>query len=176
MVAINHVMYSWSMIELTTNLKGEAAASGQDSALLHECTAIDWNVKRKVENLYGLGGRPQGRGFGNVEYTASIEIPFSTQTMLRQMSSDKTLMGLGEFNIVVSWVNDLAQSVTSETVTLEACFFNEEGMSAKQDDANITKQFDLNPYRIYSDSSSNTGKGEGNNTLKPDTNPGEDTE
>lgn len=163
MAYINHVQYSWSMIQLVTSLTGEG--KNQDDVLLNECTSIEWEVKRKVENLYGLSGKPRGRGFGNVEYTASIELPVSTQIKLRTMSTDKTLMGLGEFNIIVSWVNDLAQNVSNETTTLQGCFFNQEGMSAKQDDATITKSFDLNPYRIINNSTSNTSNTGTNNSI-----------
>lgn len=150
------------MIQMVTNLTGEGKT--QDDVLLNECTSIEWEVKRKVESLYGLSGKPRGRGFGNVEYTASIELPVSTQIKLRSMSDDKTLMGLGEFNIIVSWVNDLAQNVSQETTSIQGAFFNQEGMSAKQDDATITKTFDLNPYRIVNSSTTNTTNTGTNNT------------
>lgn len=37
---------------------------------------------------------------------------------------------------------------TAETVTLKGCLFNEDGMESKQDDTNITKEFNLNPFDI----------------------------
>lgn len=89
------------------------------------------------------------RGFGNVTYEASITLPYSTQIELRSKSSDGTLLGLGEFNLIVSWVNDLAENVNSETVTLAGCLLTQSGMEANQDDTSITKDFDLHPHRIY---------------------------
>jgi len=142
---INNVEYSWSMIQLQTNFPGESAKS----PLFVDCTAISWNAERKVENVYGLGGQPRKRGFGNVTYEASMTIPYGTQVMLREKSADGTLLGLGEFNLIISWVNDLAKNVTNETVTLAGCLLTGGGMDASQDDTSLPRQFDLHPYRIY---------------------------
>ena len=138
---INNVAYSWSMIQLS------AEALGEDMFI--DCTSIKWSAERKVDNIYGLGGQPRKRGFGNVTYDASIILPLGTQLMLISKSTSGTLMGLGEFDLVISWVNDLAKNVSSNTVTLQGCFFSQAGMDASQDDTSITKEFDLHPYRIY---------------------------
>lgn len=142
---INNVAYSWSMIQLQTNFEGESA----QAPLFVDCTAIKWNTERKIDPIYGLGGQPRKRGFGNVTYEASITLPFGTQIALRDMSADGTLLGLGEFNLIVSWVNDVAANITSETVTLAGCILAEGGMDASQDDTSLTKEFNLHPHRIY---------------------------
>lgn len=142
---INNVAYSWSMIQLQTNLSGESASS----PIFVDCTSISWSTERNVESIYGLGGQPRKRGFGNVTYEASITLPYSTQITLREKSSDGTLLGLGEFNLIVSWLNDLSQSITSETVTLAGCILTQSGMEANQDDTSLTKEFNLHPHRIY---------------------------
>lgn len=140
------------MIQLQTNLSGESTSS----PIFVDCTAISWDTDRKIESIYGLGGQPRKRGFGNVTYSASITLPYSTQVELRSKSSDGTLLGLGEFNLVVSWVNDLAENVTSETVTIAGCILSQSGMSANQDDTSITKEFDLHPHRIYTNKVAST--------------------
>jgi hypothetical protein len=142
---INNVAYSWSMIQLQTNLSGE----NSQSPIFVDCTSIKWSTERKVESIYGLGGQPRKRGFGNVTYEASITLPYSTQIELRSKSSDGTLIGLGEFNLIVSWVNDLGSNTSTETVTLAGCILTQSGMEASQDDTSITKEFDLHPHRIY---------------------------
>ena len=149
---INNVAYSWSMIQLQTTLPGESASS----PIFVDCTSISWNTERKIESIYGLGGQPRKRGFGNVTYSASITLPYSTQINLRSKSSDGTLLGLGEFNLVVSWVNDLSKNTTSETVTIAGCILAQSGMDASQDDTSITKEFDLHPHRIYTNTIANT--------------------
>jgi hypothetical protein len=61
-------------------------------------------------------------------------------------------MALGEFDLVISFANALGtDDWTTENVTLKGCLFNEDGMEAKQDDTNITKDFELNPFKITLD-------------------------
>lgn len=142
---INNVAYTWTMIELTSSaLTGSANAN---PTILQGVSGIKWNIKHKVETNYGLGGEPVNRGFGNTEYTASIEMDYNTQAQLRALKG--SLMNLGEFDLIVSFANALGtDDWTTETVTLKGCLFNEDGMEAKQDDTNITKEFDLNPFKI----------------------------
>lgn len=142
---INNVAYSWAMIELTSEgLTGDNTAN---SITLAGVSGIKWNIKRNVKTNYGLGGEPVNRGFGNREYTASITMDYNTQVLLRSMHG--TLMALGEFDLTISWANELGtDDWTTETVTLKGCLFTEDGMEAEQDDTNLTKEFDLNPFKI----------------------------
>lgn len=142
---INSVAYSWAMIELTA-----PALTGSNNAnptILQGVSGIKWNIKHKVETNYGLGGEPVSRGFGNTEYTASITMDYNTQVQLRALKG--SLMSLGEFDLVISFANSLgADDWTTETITLKGCLFNEDGMEAQQDDTNLTKEFELNPFKI----------------------------
>ena len=142
---VNNVAYSWAMIELTS-----PALTGSNNAnptILQGVSGIKWNIKRNVKTNYGLGGEPVNRGFGNREYTASITMDYNTQVQLRALKG--SLMALGEFDLVISFANELGtDDWTTETVTLEGCLFTEDGMEAIQDDTNITKEFDLNPFKI----------------------------
>lgn len=149
---INNVVASWSMIQLkmTGGANGGFPVSDQggENGILVDATSIKWNCSRKIEDIYGLGGQSRGRGFGNVTYTASITLPYQTQADLQQKGGG-TLMGLGEFDIIVSWQNDLAQNMSMDTVTLKGCIFSESAMEANQDDTSITHEYDLHPYRIF---------------------------
>lgn len=142
---INNVAYSWAMVQLTSlALTGSA---NPNSIILQGVTAIKWNKKKKVETNYGLGGEPVNRGFGNTEYTAQITMDYNTQVQLRALRG--SLMALGEFDLVLSFVNEFnSQDFSTETVTLKGCLFNEDGMEVSQDDTNITKEFELNPFKI----------------------------
>ena len=72
---------------------------------------------------------------------------YNTQVQLRALKG--SLMNLGEFDLVVSFSNDLgSDDWVEETVTLSGCLFNEDGMEVSQDDTNITKEFNLNPFKI----------------------------
>lgn len=142
---VNNVAYSWAMVQLTSlDLTGSA---NPNPIILQGVTAIKWNKKKHVETNYGLGGEPVNRGFGNTEYTASITMDYNTQVQLRALKG--SLMALGEFDLVISFANEFnTQDFSTETVTLKGCLFNEDGMEVSQDDTNITKEFELNPFKI----------------------------
>jgi hypothetical protein len=141
------------MVELSA-----PALTGSSSAnpiILQGVSGIKWNIKHKVETNYGLGGEPANRGFGNTEYTASITMDYNTQVQLRALRG--SLMALGEFDLVISFANALGSTDwITENVTLKGCLFNEDGMEAKQDDTNITQDFDLNPFKIVLDTTPQT--------------------
>ena len=142
---INNVAYSWAMIQLTS--PALTGTTGSESTILSGVTGIKWNVKRNIKTNYGLGGEPVNRGFGNREYTASITMDYNTQVQLRNLQG--SLMELGEFDLIISFANELGtDNWTTETVTLKGCLFTEDGMEASQDDTTITKEFDLNPFKI----------------------------
>lgn len=140
---INNVAYSWSMIRITIPALGIT----EDSTIMQGVSEIKWNKTRKVENNYGLGGNAINRGFGNKVCTASIVMDYNTQNQLRAIAG--SLMDLGEFDLIISFTNAYAgEDWASQTVTLKGCLFNEDGMESKQDDTNITKEFNLNPFDI----------------------------
>lgn len=155
---INNVACSWAMIEL------KATAFGDNSDLiLSGVTSIKWSRKWKVATNYGLGGKPVSRGFGNWEYTASITMDYNAQSAIRAIAvgsgGEASLTALGEFDLVISWASessDTAAAYLTESVTLKGCVFTEDGMEASQDDTNITKEFDLNPFDIAINSGSVT--------------------
>jgi len=142
---INNVAYSWAMIELTA--PALTGSTNSNPTILEGVTAIKWNKKRNVKLNYGLGGNPVNRGFGNMEPTASITMDYNTQVQLRALAG--SLMEIGEFDLVISFANELGtENWTTETVTLKGCMFNEDGFEAAQDDTTLTKEFDLNPFDI----------------------------
>ena len=142
---VNNVAYSWSMIELTA--PGLTGSNDANPIILSGVSALKWNIKKNVKTNYGLGGEPVNRGFGNREYTASITMDYNTQVQLRALKG--SLMNLGESDLVISFANELGtDDWTTETITLKGCLFTEDGMEVQQDDTNIVKEFDLNPFKI----------------------------
>ena len=146
-MTINNVAYSWSMIRF--DLSGLNVSFSFSGA-----TALKWNIKRNVKVNHGLGGNPVSRGFGNIEYTASITLDYSTILALRDVAKGP-LTALGEFDLTISFANtnaidgaDAGNIVQSHTIELKQCFFSEDGFESETDDSNITKEFDLNPFEI----------------------------
>lgn len=132
---INGRAYDWSMIEINFGFASSSEA-------IYGIKAVKWERKRKVESNYGIGSQPISRGYGNWTYTASIELDYATQVMFQEASPDGTLMGLGEFDLIVHFAHpDDGRTVTT---TLQKCIFSEDGMEAKQDDTDLSKEFDLN--------------------------------
>lgn len=142
---VNNVAYSWSMVQLTA--PALTGSSNSNPVILSGVSAVKWNIEHKVETNYGLGGQPVNRGFGNTVYTASITMDYNTQVQLRALKG--SLMNLGEFDLVISFANDMgSDDWVEETITLQGCLFNEDGMEVSQGDTNITKEFNLNPFKI----------------------------
>lgn len=143
MAIVNNVSYSWAMIQLSA----PALTGVGGSAVLNGVSAIKYSIKQNIKDNYGLGGRKIGRGFGNIETSASITMDYNTQVELRNMCG--SLRNLGEFDLVVSFGNFVGEGeITEETVTLKGCIFDEDGFEANQDDTNLTHEFDLHPYDI----------------------------
>ena len=145
---INHVNCSWAMLTI------KVAEWGDEELIAAK--SIDWDATRKIETNYGQGGQPMGRGIGNVTYTGKITLPIDTINTLCEIEGNetKTLMGLGSFDLIVDWTFD--GDTTTHNATLKDCCFNSMGMSAKQDDTSIDREYDLNPFRIYTDGSLQT--------------------
>lgn len=140
---INNVAYSWSMIRISI----PALDISEDSTIMQGVSEIKWNKVRKIENNYGISGNAINRGFGNKTCTASITMDYNTVSQLRALAG--SLMDLGEFDLIISFTNAYAGADwTAETVTLKGCIFNEDGMESKQDDTNIAKEYNLNPFDI----------------------------
>jgi hypothetical protein len=60
-----------------------------------------------VKSNYGMDGKPVSRDFGNITYTASITMDYNTQQILR--STYGSLMDIGEFDMIISFTNPMAQ-------------------------------------------------------------------
>lgn len=121
--------------------------------------ALKWNIKRNVKVNYGKGGQPVSRGFGNTEYTASITLDYASIKAIRD--GYQSLTNLGEFDLTITFANPVIEagetladsqaipiSSATHSVTLHKCFFNEDGFETEEDDSNITKEFELNPFKI----------------------------
>ena len=137
-VIINNVAYSWAMIQLS------APGLGADSVTLAGVSAVSWNKQRNIGTNYGLGGKPVNRGFGNF-----TSITFDYNTYVTLLGANSSLMDLGEFDLTISFANAVDGSeFTTHTVTLKGCIFDQDAMSASQDDTNIKNEYNLNPFDI----------------------------
>lgn len=145
MAVINNVAYSWSLIQLSSDVLG-------GSTVLQGVTAISWSKTRNVSTNYGLGGKPVNRGFGNYTYAASMT--FDYNTYLAILGANTSLMDIGSFDLVISFAGatdtnvEAPSSAKTHTVTLKGCFFSDDAFDSSQDDTSISHSYDLHPFDI----------------------------
>lgn len=98
---INGTAYSWSQIKL--NALGVNVV-GID--------AIKYGEKQEVEDNKGGGNRPVSRGYGSIEATSSITLHMEEVEAMQAASPTGSLLGIPEFDIIVSFVPTGGRIVT----------------------------------------------------------------
>lgn len=126
---INGINYSWSNVKL--NLFGVPVVG---------IVAIDYEVKQKKENNYGAGPEPVSRGYGNKEYTGSIEIYRDEWQRIVNASPSKDPLDIKPFDIQVLFGGSSVQLVQDN---LLACEFVNDPFTAKQGDSSLKVKLDL---------------------------------
>ena len=121
---INGVNYSWGNIKLI--LFGTPVVG---------ITKIDYKIKQKKENNYGMGYEPISRGYGNKEYEGSIEIYTDELKRIINAAPNRDLMAIPPFEIQVIFENGLGVLQTIDL--LKSCEFTEEGLTAAQNDSSL---------------------------------------
>lgn len=120
---INGTNYSWGNIKLV--LFGVPVVG---------ITKIDYKKKQVKENQYGLGFEPVSRGYGNIEYEASIEIYVDELRRIKQAAPNRDLLAIPAFDIQVLYGGAGVQPATD---VLRACEFLEDPLSTSQNDTKI---------------------------------------
>jgi hypothetical protein len=120
---INGVNYSWSNV--TCVLFGVPVVG---------ITEISYNTKQKKDNNYGIGVQPISRGYGNVEYTASIKLYLDEWIGIINASPSNDPTQIPPFNIQIVYGGT---RVTAKTDVLQQVEFLENPVSTKQGDGKI---------------------------------------
>lgn len=97
-------------------------------------TKIDYTRKQKKENNYGIGYEPISRGYGIVEYEASIEIYQDELKRIIAAAPNQDLLAIPPFDIQIIFQN---QGLLLVQDTLKLCEFTEDSLSASQGDTKI---------------------------------------
>lgn len=127
MAYINGRSYDWSMIKLSfSNISG---------APLNGVKKIMYSKKRTVENNYGLGSQPTSKGFGNVEYEASITLDKNAVVQLNSLAPEGDFTNLTDFDLSIIYEHPDSGSRIADT--LEGCTFTEQGVDVSQGDTVI---------------------------------------
>lgn len=103
-------------------------------------TAIKYDEEQAIEDHYGAGIRPVGRGRGQIKVTASITLMAEEIEALQQASPDGRLQSLGMFDIIVSYAGGNGIITTHK---LRNCEFTKNGRDVKTGDTSIEYELPL---------------------------------
>ena len=123
-VLINGTQAHWADIQLSI----------AGSTPIYGVTEINYSVTRKIENVYGSGSEPIGRGFGNVEYNASITLKLTEVKSLVNLAPLGDITQIPPFPISISWLDTDFALIND---TLLNCQFLSNDIKTKQGDTSI---------------------------------------
>ena len=127
---INGVMPSWATI--VVNIAGVPVIG---------VTAIGYEDSQEIDNVYGAGQRPVGRGYGRINSKGSITLLRDEIEALRAASPTGRLQDLAPFNIMVSFIPVGGSLMANHNI--KGCQFLNDGVEAKEGDTKMEKVLDL---------------------------------
>ena len=125
---INGQEYSWG--DISVNINGTPVTGVR---------AIEYGESRAVENIYGAGAYPVGRGYGNIEASAKITLLMSEVTAISAAAPNHRLDDIAPFDIVVSYIPTNGLKIIHDRI--RNCQFKGNSRSWKQGDT--TKEVEL---------------------------------
>lgn len=121
---INGINYSWANVKVV--LFGVPVVG---------ITKISYNQKQKKDNNYGLGAEPVSRGYGNVEYEASLELYTDEWKRIIAAAPNRDPLSIPPFDIQVLYGNNAINPENKDV--LKSCEFMENPLSANQGDTKL---------------------------------------
>jgi hypothetical protein len=103
-------------------------------------TKIDYKRKQKKDNNYGIGYEPISRGYGQIEYDASIEIYQDELKRIIASAPNQDLLSIPPFDIQVIFQT---KGLLLARDTLKMCEFTEDSVSASSGDTKLTVNLPL---------------------------------
>lgn len=123
-VLINGVSYGFANIQM---IIGGVPVIG--------ITKISYKEKQKKENLYGAGYEPVSRGYGNIEYDASMEIYMEEWQRIIAASPNRKPMQVPPMDVPIVFGGN---GVTPTKHVLKSLEFLENPVESSQGDTKIT--------------------------------------
>lgn len=120
---INGIQYDWASV--TFLLFGVPVVG---------ITDIKYNEKQKKDNLYGMGNRPVGRGYGNVEADGSITIYTDEWKRIIAASPNRDPLQIAPFDINVVFSG---RGLQADKDVLRSVEFLENPFAATQGDTSL---------------------------------------
>jgi hypothetical protein len=123
-------VYAWSNINISF-LNGVAIG----------VTNISYSDAQEIEDVYGAGVNPVGRGFGNYTAEATVTLYMEELESIKLIAPNGRLQDIPEFNIIVAYTPDAAAKVV--THKLNNCRFKNNGRTVAQNDKMIEFECEL---------------------------------
>ncbi len=97
-------------------------------------TKVSYKSKQEKTNNYGAGSEPVSRGYGRVEYEASIELYTEDWKRIIAASPERNPLLIPAFDMSLLLAG---QGLTTETEVLRACEFLENPLDASEGDTKL---------------------------------------
>lgn len=118
---INGVVHSWA--NLVVAITGVPVTG---------IKKISYKDSQKIENVYGAGQKPIGRGYGRIEYSGSITLERGEVEALRAASTTGRLQDIPPFTITVHFLPVNGQKIA--THILVNAQFKDDGVESSEGD------------------------------------------
>ena len=128
---INGVEYGWSDVVLCIN-----------GVPVTGITAISYGDKQDMQNIYGAGRHPVGRGKGRITPSAKITLLMSEVVAIQSQSVNGRIQDIAPFDITVSYLPANGKIVTDK---IRNCQFVENKRDTKEGDMSIPVELELLP-------------------------------
>lgn len=126
---INGAAYGWA--DITTTIAGVPVTG---------ITAIEYDDKQEVTNIYGAGRYPVARGKGRITCAAKISLLMSEVMAIQDSSLNRRLQDLAPFNIQVSYIPENGMVVHD---VIRDCQFSANSRKWKEGDTNQVVELEL---------------------------------
>ena len=127
---INGVVHSWANLVV--------AITGVPVTGINK---ISYKDSQTVDNIYGAGQKPIGRGYGRIEYSGSISIERGKVEALRAASPTGRLQDIAPFPITVQFLPVNGQKIV--THLLLDVQFKDDGVEVSEGDTSNYTEFEL---------------------------------
>ena len=132
---INGVLPSWATIQVLI-----------EGVIVTGITDIKYDDSQEIENVYGAGQNPIGRGYGRITCKADITLERSEIESIRKSSPTGRLQDIAPFDIVVAFIPVCGSMMATHII--KNCQFLDDGVEAKEGDTKNEKQLNLLPTHI----------------------------
>lgn len=126
---INGTMYDWSSI--TVNIAGTPVTG---------ITSIEYSDEQEIEDCYGAGRYPVGRGKGRIKCTAKMTLYMQEVVAIQKQSLNGRLQDIAPFDVIVAYLPENGQLVTD---VVKNCQFKANKRAWKEGDMKQEVELEL---------------------------------